>query len=87
MPRFLVTRTLPSLTHEQLEAVGRKVVDACEQIEGMQWVKSHISADGSRSFCEFVAPDPEACRRHATIAGLPLDDVIPLGPDMGPASV
>ena len=30
------------------------------------------------------APSPDACRRHAAIAGLPLDDVIPLGADMGP---
>jgi len=84
MPRYLVMRTLPSLDAEQLEAIGAKVVAACEQVDGMQWIKSHVSADGTRSFCEFIAPNPDACRRHAQLAGLPLDDVIPLGADMGP---
>lgn len=86
MPRYLVTRTLPSVSADQLEGIRRKVVSACSQVDGVQWIKSHVSADGNRSFCEFVAPDAEACRRHATLAGLPLDDVIPLGTDMSPDS-
>jgi len=45
MPRYLVTRTLPPLTSEQLNVVGKKVVDACSQISGMQWVRSHLTAD------------------------------------------
>lgn len=86
MPRYLVTRTLPSVDAAQLEAIGAKVVAACDQVDGMQWIKSHVSADGTRSFCEFIAPSPEACRRHAALAGLPLDDVIALGADMGPGA-
>ncbi|MCA1606992.1 MAG: DUF4242 domain-containing protein, partial [Acidobacteria bacterium] len=55
MPRFMVTRTLPPLNSEQLEAVGKSVVSACEQL-GMQWIRSHVTADGKHSFCEFEAP-------------------------------
>ena len=43
----------------------------------MQWIRSHITADGKHSFCEFGAPNAEACRKHASIAGLPVDDVAP----------
>lgn len=85
MPRYLVTRTLPPLTPEQLNQVGKNVVSACKEVGDMQWVRSHITADGKHSFCEFVAPNPEACRRHAQIAGLPVDDVIPVGDEIGPA--
>lgn len=83
MPRFIVTRTLPPLTSEQLESVGKNVVAACDQI-GMQWIRSHVTADGQHSFCEFEAPSAEACREHARLAELPVDDVIPIGMELGP---
>lgn len=84
MPRYLVTRTLPPLTEEQLAAVGRKVVDACGQIEGMQWIRSHLTADGKHSFCEFEAPSASACRQHAQLSGLPVDEVVAIGKEIGP---
>jgi len=84
MPRFIVSRTLPPLTSEQLEEVGKNVVSTCDQM-GMEWIRSHISADGQHSFCEFEAPSAEACREHATRAGLPVDEVIPIGMEIGPS--
>ncbi|HUF17616.1 MAG TPA: DUF4242 domain-containing protein [Thermoanaerobaculia bacterium] len=86
MARYMVTRTLPPLSEEQLEEVGRKVVEACNEIEGMEWVRSHITSDGKHSFCEFIAPSAEACRAHAKRAGLPVDDVHPIGEPIGPRS-
>lgn len=83
MPRFMVRRTLPPLSSEQLNAVGKNVVAACGQL-GMQWIRSHVTADGKHSFCEFEAPSAEVCREHAELAGLPVDDVIPLGLEIGP---
>ena len=84
MPRYLVTRTLPPLTTEQLTAVGQKVVAACAEVGGMQWVRSHLTADGKHSFCEFLAPNADACRQHAKIAGLPVDEVISVQDEIGP---
>jgi hypothetical protein len=83
MPRFIVTRTLPALTPEQLETVGKNVVSACEQL-GMNWIRSHLTADGKHSFCEFEAPSAESCREHAALANLPVDEVIPIGMEIGP---
>jgi len=85
MPRFMVTRTLPPLNSEQLDVVGKNVVTACDKL-GMQWIRSHVTADGKHSFCEFEAPTAEACRAHADLAQLPVDDVIPLGMELGPKS-
>ena len=83
MPLYLVTRTLPALAPEQLEAVGKKVKNVCSEM-GMEWIRSHLTADGKHSFCEFEAPNPEACREHAARADLPIDDVIPIGMEIGP---
>lgn len=85
MARYIVTRTLPPLSPEQLSEVGKNVVAAAKNIDGMQWIRSHITADGKHSFCEFVAPNAEACRKHASIAGLPVDDVSEVGEEIGPA--
>ena len=85
MPRYMITRTLPPLTPEELDDVGKKVVSAAAQIEGVRWIRSHITADGKHSFCEFEAPSPEACRDHATLSGLPVDDVTLLGQEIGPS--
>ena len=84
MPRYFVTRTFPPMTQEQLQQVGKDVIAACKEVGDMQWVRSHITADGKHSFCEFVAPSPDACRRHAEIASLPVDDVIEVGDEFGP---
>ncbi|HVR41872.1 MAG TPA: DUF4242 domain-containing protein [Thermoanaerobaculia bacterium] len=83
MARYIVTRTLPPLSREELGAVGKKVEEACARI-GIQWVRSHITADGKHSFCEFIAPSADACREHAAMAGLPVDDVSEIGEEIGP---
>lgn len=85
MGRFIVRRTLPELSEKELEDVGRRVVEAADRV-GIKWIRSHLTADGRHSFCEFEAPDEEACVQHATEAGLPVDDVIPIGREIGPQS-
>lgn len=84
MPRYLVTRTFPPMTQEQLQQVGKDVIAACKEVGDMQWVRSHITADGKHSFCEFVAPNADACRRHSEIANLPVDDVVEVCDEFGP---
>lgn len=85
MPRYIVQRTLPSLTPDQLNAIGKKVVEVAEEMTGVQWIRSHLTADGKHSFCEFEAPNAESCREHARRSGLPVDDVLPIGMEIGPA--
>lgn len=87
MARYMVTRTLPPLSPEQLNEVGKRIVAACKEIGDMQWVRSHITADGKHSFCEFVAKSEEACRRHALLAGLPVDAVVAVGDEIGPGVI
>jgi hypothetical protein len=84
MPRYIVKRTLPPLTDEQLNGIGQKVVETCKRIPGMQWIRSHLTADGRHSFCEFEAPDANACSEHARLAELPVDEVVPIGREIGP---
>ena len=84
MPRFLVTRTLPPLSREELQGVVQNVKNACDEVGNIKWIRSHLTADGKHSFCEFEATSAAECREHARIAGLPMDDVMPIAFDIGP---
>jgi len=81
----MVTRTLPPMTSDESHSVASSVVSACEQVGEMRRIRSHVTADGEHSYCEFDALSADACRQHASLAGLPLDDVTPLGLEMGPS--
>lgn len=84
MPRFIVTRTLPPLTSDQLDAIGRKVVAVCDEMQNITWIRSHLTADGKHSFCEFEAPSADVCREHSARVNLPVDEVIPMSMEIGP---
>ena len=84
MPRFIVTRTLPPLHPDELEQVGKRVVEAADDL-GITWIRSHLTADGRHSFCEFEAPHASACREHAKRAKLPVDEVSQIGQEIGPS--
>jgi hypothetical protein len=80
----MITRTLPSLTPEQLEAVRVKTAGVAGEM-GINWIRSHLTADGKYAYCEYEAADEEAVREHARRAGIPIDDIIPLGLELGPS--
>lgn len=84
MPRFMITRTLPSLTPEQLEDVRVESSRVCRQL-GITWIRSHITADGKHSFCEYDAPSEFAVREHGRLSGIPIDNIMPLGMELGPS--
>lgn len=83
MPRFMVTRTLPPLSESDLQVVKQKVMQSADEMK-MTWIRSHVTADGKHSFCEFEAPNAETCRQHSKRIDLPFDDVFPLGVEIGP---
>lgn len=85
MPRFMITRTLPPLSPEQLEGVRVESTRVCHQL-GITWVRSHLTADGKHSFCEYDAPSEEAVREHGRLSGIPIDEITLLGAELGPSS-
>ena len=84
MPRYMITRTLPPLSPEQIEAVRVKSAGVCKEM-GINWIRSHFTADGKLSFCEYEAEDEEAVREHARRTGIPVDEIVPLGLELGPS--
>jgi hypothetical protein len=78
------------------EAAGRstKVGDE-EMADDVRWIRSYVLDEGGGSVgtvCIYEATSPEAIRKHATLADLPVDEIIRVAdtvlvrPDPQPAS-
>jgi hypothetical protein len=78
MPRYLVERSFDGEFRirsdadgaEECGAVVRRNVD-----EGVTWLHSYVSDDGSRTFCVYDGPSPEAIRKAAAVNDLPVDRI------------
>jgi hypothetical protein len=81
---------------ELQEAAARstKVGDE-EMADEVRWIRSYVLEEGGGSVgtvCIYEATDADALRRHASLADLPVDEIIPIAdtvvvrPDPQPAS-
>jgi hypothetical protein len=64
------------------EAAGRSKRVADEQMpDDIKWIRSYVLEEGAGSVgtvCIYEASSPEAIRKHASLADLPVDDIIPV---------
>jgi hypothetical protein len=80
---------------ELQEAAARSTrVGEEDMPDDVRWIRSYVLQEGSGSVgtvCIYEATSPEAIRRHASLADLPVDDIIPIAdtvivrPDPQPA--
>ncbi len=87
MPRYIIERTVGTLTKEELDAAGKKSVEVLDEMGGVVvWIKSYVSEAEGKIYCEYDAPNPEAIMEHARRAGLPADKIseikLEISPDM-----
>ena len=73
MPRYLVERTFPD--GWDVDADERRSLVEHNAEEGVTWVQSYVSDDGTKAFCIYDAPGPEAIRRTARSSELPIDRI------------
>jgi Protein of unknown function (DUF4242) len=83
---------------EELQMAGAKSGDVGdnEMSDDIRWIRSYVVAEGDGGLgtvCIYQASSPEKIREHASRAGLPVDEIIPvadtviLRPDPQPAAV
>jgi len=73
MPRYIIERSVPGLTREELMAAGRRSVAALANLPDVQWIRSYVSIAEGKIYCEYDAPSADAIYEHARRAGLPVD--------------
>ena len=78
MPRYIVERSFPEglkipITEEGAEMCRKAVLNNEE--DSVTWLHSYVSKDGTKTFCAYDAPSPEAIRRTAKWNNLPVDRI------------
>jgi len=72
------------MSPEQLEQARIVSTRVCLDL-GIIWLRSHLTADGKHSFCEYDAPDEQAIHEHSRVSGIPFDKIAPLGVELEPS--
>jgi hypothetical protein len=77
MKKFVIERELPGagkLSQEELKAIS---LTSCEVVDGLEasyhWLQTYVTDD--KMYCVHIAPDEKTVRRHAEIAGFPINKV------------
>jgi hypothetical protein len=84
MPRYIIERSVPGLTREELMAAGRRSAVALADMPGVRWIRSYVSDAEGKIYCEYDAPSADAIREHARRAGLPADRISEVALEVDP---
>ncbi len=84
MPRYIIERTVGSITPEQLQASGYASNAVLADMPDVVWVKSYVSYGEGKIYCEYMAPNPEAVLEHARRCGIPADRISEVSLEISP---
>ena len=83
METYVILRRRGWRTGEDIEAAAaRSTAEGERTPDDIRWIRSYVlrEADGSvGTVCIYEASSPEAIRRHAAVAELPVDEIIVVG--------
>ena len=85
MPRYIIERSVPGLTSEDLTAAARRSIATLADMPDVRWIRSFVSDAEGKIYCEYDAPSVEAILEHARRAGLPVDRVSAVSMEISPA--
>jgi hypothetical protein len=85
MPRFLIERSIPGLSRDDLSAAARRSAAVLATMPDVRWIRSYISDVDGKMYCEYDAPSAEAIREHARRAGLSVDRISEIALEINPS--
>ena len=85
MPRYIIERSVPGMSREELNAASRRSLAAIAEMPDIHWIRSFVSDAEGKIYCEYDAPSPEAIIEHARRAGLPVDRISEVALEISPA--
>ena len=78
MPRYIIERSFTEGLEIPVNDEGAQI---CQRVafnnaeDNVTWLHSYVSEDGTKTFCAYEAPSPEAIRRAARRNNLPVDRI------------
>ncbi len=96
MNLYVIVRRNGFASPEHLqEAAARSTAEGESMADDIRWIRSYVTDEGGGrvgTLCIYEASSPEAIRRHAEQADLPVDDIVAIAdtvvvrPDPEPAA-
>jgi hypothetical protein len=84
MPRYIIERNVGRISRADLDAAAKKSKEVLAGMPEVVWIKSYVSEQEGKIYCEYDAPNPEAILEHARRAGLPADKVSQVSLEISP---
>jgi hypothetical protein len=85
MPRYLIERSVPGLSRDELIVAGRRSLAVLAALPDVRWIRSYVSDAEGKIYCEYDAPSADAIREHARRAGLPVDRISEIALEINPS--
>ena len=85
MPRYIIERSVPALSSDELAAAARRSISVLADMPDVKWIRSYVSDAEGKIYCEYDAPSVDAILEHARRAGLPVDRVSEVALEISPA--
>ena len=85
MPRYIIERSVPGLSRDELVAASRRSVAALAEMADIRWIRSYVSDAEGKIYCEYDAPSADAIRDHARRAGLPVERISEIALEINPS--
>jgi hypothetical protein len=78
MELYAILRRSGWRSSEELEAAAARSTAEGERLGDVRWIRSYVLDEGSKlgTVCIYEAESPEAIRRHASAADLPVDEIV-----------
>ncbi len=76
MPLFMIQRSFPGATDNDLDAAAVRAVACAPFHVGLRWIRSFWDAENEQLTCYYEANAAEDIRRHADRAQIPCDEVM-----------
>jgi hypothetical protein len=73
MALFVIERNFAEALSEETDESGTAAILAVNDELGLEWVSTFLTADRTRTYCLYEAPNAELLREHARRLGFPAD--------------
>ena len=76
MALFMIERNFAEALAAGSDEDGDAAVEALNDELGLAWVRTFLTADRTRTYCLYEAPNAELLQEHARRLGIPADAIV-----------
>lgn len=88
MPKYIIERKVQGVgqsSQADLKAMAQQSNEVLNQLDGQaQWLESFVT--DNKIYCVYVAPNEDVIRKHAQLAGFPVDSIAKVDTILDPSS-